>query len=158
MEILYSFSMLMLVIATVFTARIIRQYIDGLKKAGEVILKLPRKRYNVDVIAAAFFVLVGVNDIIHGEWMFGGIIMVFCVMLYVRGVKPYQFHEHGLMIEMEFFNWEELRLWVWDENGKPEVVLKFEGKPQRSIRTTSGKEEMEELFKKYAPKASQNMK
>lgn len=158
MDFLYSFSLLMLVIATVFTARIIRQYLDGLKKAGEVLLTLPRKRYNADVVGSIFFTLVGINDLYSGEYMFGGIIMVFCVMLYVRGVKPYQFHENGLFLEMEFFSWDELRLWAWDENEKPEVMLKFEGKPSRSIRTTSGKSEMQMLFEKYASKASQNKK
>lgn len=158
MEFLYSFSLLMLVIATVFTARIIRQYLDGMKKAGEVLLTLPRKRYNADVVGAVFFTLVGLNDLFNGEYMFGGIIMVFCVMLYVRGIKPYQFHEHGIFLEMEFFSWEDLRAWAWDENEKPEVVLKFENKPSRSIRTTSGKEEMKALFKNHAHKASEHKK
>lgn len=153
MDFLYSLSLLMLMVATVFTARIIRQYLDGLKKAGAVLMTLPRKRYNADVVGAAFFTLVGINDMVNGEWMFGGIIMVFCAMLLIRGIKPYQFHEQGVFLEMEFFLWDDLRAWVWEENDRPEVVLKFEGKPSRSIRTTYGKEEMEELFKKYAGKA-----
>jgi len=152
MEILQSLSFFMLVLATVFLARMIRQYVDGLKKAGEIIFKLPRKRYNGDVIGSVVFMLIGLNDVINGDMMFGAIIIVFGLWWLARGIRPYQFHEHGVFLEMEFFEWTELKSWAWDENGKPEVRLNFAGKPSRSIRSTSGREEMEALFQKQAGK------
>jgi len=152
MQILESLSFFMLVLASVFLARMIRQYVDGIKKAGEMLFKLPRKRYNADVIGSFLFMLIGMNDLFNGDWMFGAIILVFSGWWVARGIRPYQFHEHGVFLEMEFFEWAELKSWIWKEDGKPEVVLNLAGKPSRSIRSTSGKEEMEELFQKYAGK------
>ncbi len=150
MAILESLSFFMLVLASVFLARMIRQYLDGVKKAGAIIFKLPRKRYNADVIGSIFFMLIGMNDLINGDWMFGVIILVFSGWWIARGIRPYQFHEQGIFLEMEFFAWADLKSWVWAESGKPEVVLNLAGKPSRSIRTTSGKDEMEDLFNKKA--------
>ncbi len=153
MEMLYGLSSIMLAAAVFFAYRLIKQYLDGLKKAGDVLLSLPRKRYNADIIGAGFFGLLGLNDIFNGDYMVGFIIMVVAGLLYKRGMLPYQFHENGIVLEMEYFPWGDIKAWAWDENGKPEVVLKFEGKPGRSIRSTTGKEEMERFFTTYTGKA-----
>lgn len=152
MEILQSLSFFMLVLATVFMARMVRQYFDGVKKSGAVLFKVPRKRYNADVIGAIFFMLIGMNDLLNGDKMFGAIIIIFGIWWIIRGLRPYQFHENGIFLEMEFFEWAELKSWTWAETGKPEVVLHLAGKPSRSIRSTEGKEEMEDLFRKHAGK------
>lgn len=155
MEILQSLSFFMLVLASVFLARMIKQYVDGAKKAGELLFKLPRKRYNADVIGSVFFILIGLNDVFNGDKLFGAIIIIFGGWWVARGIRPYQFHEHGIFLEMEFFDWIEVKSWTWDEAGKPEVVLHLAGKQSRSIRSTSGKEEMEALFQKQAGKATE---
>lgn len=152
MQILESLSFFMLLLATVFLTRMIRQYLDGVKKAGELIFKLPRKRYNADVIGSVLFMMIGMNDLLNGDWMFGLIILVFSGWWVARGIRPYQFHTQGVFLEMEFFEWSEVKSWIWKEDGKPEVVLNLAGKPSRSIRSTSGKDEMEELLQKYAGK------
>lgn len=155
MAMLESLSFFMLVLATVFLARMIRQYLDGVKRAGELIFKLPRKRYNADVIGSVFFMLIGLNDLINGDWMFGAIIFIFGGWWIARGIRPYQFHENGIFLEMEFFDWNDLKSWTWDEAGKPETVLNLAGKPSRRIRSTSGKDEMEALFLKKTGKVSE---
>lgn len=152
MQMLESLSFFMLVLASVFLARMIRQYMDGMKKSGAILFKLPRKRYNADVIGSILFILIGLNDLFNGDWMFGAIMVVFGGWWIARGIRPYQFHENGIFLEMEFFDWAELKSWKWDESGKPEVILNLAGKPSRSIRSTSGKEEMEAVFEKLAGK------
>lgn len=155
MEMLESLSFFMLVLATVFLARMIRQYVDGMKKAGALLFKLPRKRFNADIIGSIFFMLIGLNDLINGDLMFGAIIFIFGAWWIARGIRPYQFHENGIFLEMEFFDWAELKSWIWDKDGKPEVVLNLAGKPSRSIRSLSGKDEVEALFQKQAGRTSE---
>lgn len=153
MEMLQSLSFFMLVLASVFLARMIRHYVDGMKKAGAVLFKVPRKRYNVDVIGSIFFMLIGLNDIINGDLMFGIIIFIFGGWWMARGLRPYAFHENGIILEMEYVDWAELKSWTWNEEGKPEVVLHLAGKPSRSIRSTEGKDEMEETLRRNAGKS-----
>lgn len=153
MELVQSLSFFLLVLATVFLARMIRHYVDGVRKAGELLFKIPRKPYNVDVIGAVFFALIGLNDAFFGDLMFGIIILVVAAWWMARGIRAYEFHANGIILEMEYFEWVELKSWKWNEDGKPEVVLHLAGKPSRSIRSTTGKDEMEALFQERAGKA-----
>lgn len=147
MEILQGLSFLMLMGAAVFLARMIRQYRDGLKQAGALVMKLPRKAVNGDVIGALLLLAMGLNDLRNGELVFGVVITAVGLWWGARGLLPYQFHEQGLMLQLEYFGWDELKSWSWAADGKSDATLNFAGKPSRHVRSTSGKDELDQLFR-----------
>lgn len=152
MDMIQSLSFFLMVLATVFMARTIRQYRDGLKQAGELVLKLPRRRWNLDVFGALLFLLIGLNDALFGDRIFGVIIILLGCWWMARALRPYQFHENGVIMEMEYVSWDEVKTWTWKEGGSPEVVLHLAGKPARPIRTTEGKDELEAFLKAHVGK------
>lgn len=154
MEMIQSLSFFLMVLATVFMARTIRQYADGIKRAGALQLKLPRRRWNFDVFGTILFLVMGLNDLLFGDRLFGVIIMVLGAWWLARAIRPYQFHEHGAILEMEYVDWQEVKSWSWKEDGSPEVVLHLAGKPTRPIRSTEGQEALEAFLKAHAGAAA----
>lgn len=147
MQLVQSLSFFMMVIAIVFMARMVRQYFLGIKAAGELQFKLPRRPWNVDVIGAVIFMLMSSVDLIGGDRVFGAVIFIFSCWWMARGLRPYCFYEHGAILEMEYVSWDDLKSWVWSTTDKPEVTLHLAGKPSRIVRLSEGKDELERFLK-----------
>lgn len=139
-------SLFFLVAATVQIARMIKQYIDGIRNAGDLVERLKQSPVNLYIALSIVAFMVGAVDTTRGNYIFGLAFIVFGCLAVAKGIMPYAFYQNGMVIEMDYYEWKELKSWEWLKPESKVMILHFANKPSRRIRCTIERANFEKLL------------